>query len=63
MMNLEVRSKTAHNLPLTNRRPPRPAFLRYLRLRDAGLGSVNRVALGRDTGGRRWMRFDSRWVC
>jgi hypothetical protein len=44
---------------VTNRRPPRTALLRYLRLRDAGLGSVNRVALGRDTGGRRWMRFDN----
>ena len=45
-------SRTAHSIPLTNRRPPRPALLRYLRLRAAGLGSVRGVVLGRETGGR-----------
>jgi hypothetical protein len=38
------------NLLVTNRRPPRPAPLRYLRLRAAGLGSVKGVVLGRETG-------------
>ena len=43
-------SRTAHNLPLTNRRPPRPALLRYLRPRAAGLGYVRGVVLARETG-------------
>jgi hypothetical protein len=51
-------SRTAHNLLLTNRRPPRPALLRYRRLRVAGLGSVTGVVLARETGGRSWVRFD-----
>ena len=44
-------SRTAHNLLLaTHGRPPRPALLRYVGLRDAGLGSVRGVILGREKG-------------
>jgi hypothetical protein len=32
------------------RRPPRPALLRYVGLRAAGLGSVKGVILGREKG-------------
>ena len=36
------------------------SLLRYLRLRAAGLGSVKRVVLARETGGRScWVRFDT----
>ena len=35
-------SRTAHNPPLATRPPPRPALLRYVRLRHAGLGSLRR---------------------
>jgi hypothetical protein len=51
-------SRTAHNPPLATHRPPRPALLRYVRLRDADLGSVRGVTLGRERG-RTWMRFDT----
>src|SRR5260370_17183962 len=40
--------RTAHNLLLGSRGPPRPALLRYVGLRDAGLGSVR--------GGHSWTR-------
>jgi hypothetical protein len=36
--------------PLATRGPPRPALLRYVRLRDAGLGSVRGVILEREKG-------------
>src|SRR6266851_5219584 len=38
------------NLLLTTRGPPRPALLRYVGLRDAGLGSVREVILGCEKG-------------
>src|SRR5467141_628863 len=41
------------------RRPPRPALLRYVGLRAAGLGSVKGHAWPRK-GGRTWVRFDTR---
>src|SRR4249919_1424906 len=43
-------SRIAHNLPLATRCPPRPALLRYWGLRDAGLGSVRGVTVGREKG-------------
>ena len=43
-------SRTEHNRPLATRRPPRPALLRYVGLRAAGLGSVKGVILGREKG-------------
>ena len=38
------RFKHPHNLQPATRRPPRPALLRYVRLRAAGLGNVRGVA-------------------
>src|SRR6267378_444461 len=43
-------SRTAHNPLLATRGPPRPALLRYVGLRDAGLGSVRGVILEREKG-------------
>src|SRR5213078_4756034 len=43
-------SRTAHNLPITTRGPPRPALLRYVGLRAAGLGSLKGVVLGCEKG-------------
>jgi hypothetical protein len=53
-------SKTAHNLLLATRGPPRPALLRDVGLRDADLGSVRGSFLDAKRG-RTWMRFDTRW--
>jgi hypothetical protein len=36
--------------PHATRGPPRPALLRYVGLRDAGLGSIRGVILGREKG-------------
>src|ERR1017187_7359556 len=41
----------SHLTPLhATRGPPRPALLRYVGLRDAGLGSIRGVILGREKG-------------
>jgi hypothetical protein len=48
-------SRPAHNLPAATRRPPRPALLRYMGLRAAGLGSVIRAP----TRGHSWSEMGS----